>query len=98
MLERLNNALLECEAEKTAIETRDDEQAICEEVAAFETEVRASYAEKKQSELVDKDYEIKALKNLIAKEEALIASKAAEEAEVVESSVEVNETAEAFQG
>lgn len=96
MVERLKEALAECEAEKVAIETRDDEQAILEEVAKFEAEVRSTYAEKKQAELVEKGYEIKALENLVAKEEARIASE--EATDEVEESVEATENVNAFQG
>ena len=102
MLGRLNEALAECVAEREVIANRDDELAIAEMVAKYEAEVRESYAGKKQAELVEKDYEIKALNNLIVKEEVRIAqameAEAVAEAEVETVAENVVEPDNAFQG
>ena len=103
MLGRLNEALAECVAEREVIANRDDELAIAEMVAKYEAEVRESYAGKKQAELVEKDYEIKALKNLIVKEEVRIANETAVVEAVAETefdtvSEEVAIADNAFQG
>lgn len=68
MLERLKNALAECENELLEIQNKDDELAIREEVCKAEIEIRNRFAEIKNAQITEKSYEIKALNRLIEKE------------------------------
>lgn len=69
MLERLNEALLECQKERIDIETRDEEDIIRMELALYEEKLRADFDKRKVEELLDNEYQIKALNKLIEKEE-----------------------------
>ena len=76
MLERLKEALAECEQDKAVIEACDFESEIQAEVSAYEEQVRAKYESKKSEELLNNSYQIKALKSLIEKEEKKLAEEA----------------------
>lgn len=69
LLEALKNAHKECEAELAAILNSSDEEEIQKELRAYEEKLRASYSEQKEAKIHEKELEIKALDNLIAREE-----------------------------
>lgn len=87
MLERLKEALAECEAEQTAMEARDFETEVQAEVAEFEAQVRAKYETKKTEELRELSYQKKALNSLIEKEEKKLAEQATVSVPVQETEV-----------
>ena len=70
MLERLKDALAECEIEKAIADEVSFEDEIRAELAEAEVAIRAKYDEKKAVGILDCEYEIRAIKRLIAKEEA----------------------------
>lgn len=69
LLEALKNAHKECEAELEALVNASDEEEIQKELRAYEETLRASYSEQKQAKIQEKELEIKALDNLIEREE-----------------------------
>lgn len=69
LLEALKNAHKECEAELAAILNSSDEEEIQKELRAYEEKLRASYSELKDEKIHEKELEIKALDNLIEREE-----------------------------
>lgn len=69
LLEALKNAHKECEAELAAILNSSDEEEIQKELRAYEENLRASYSEQKDAKIHEKELEIKALDNLIEREE-----------------------------
>lgn len=85
LLEALKNAHKECEAELAAILNSSDEEEIAKELRAYEEKLRASYSEQKDAKIHEKELEIKALDNLIEREE---------QKEAVATSAAVTETVE----
>ena len=69
MLNRLNEALLECQKERIAIETRDEEELIRAELEAYEKQLRENCEKRRVEDLLDNEYQIKALNKLIIKEQ-----------------------------
>ena len=76
MLDKLREALAECVAEKTAAESVSYENEIAEKVAEYEAKIRAEYNDKKNADVLDVSYQIRAIEKLIAKEEARLVAEA----------------------
>lgn len=89
LIDELKEVKLECEAEMAALINSSDEEFILRDLKAYEEELRKSYAEKKSEALKEKELEIKAISNLITREETRMSASSATESTA--ESVEVSQ-------
>ncbi len=87
LIDELREVKLECEAEMADILHSSDEEVIQKELKAFEEDLRTTYADRKADALKEKELEIRAIDNLIAREEKRAEAAKAEEVSATAGSV-----------